>query len=135
MCVYCVPRVCSLGAETVCMLIKEKEEDLEKEERGEGGEGERDEDMEDVREGSAGGHGCNIRDKWMLSHDITPLAMELLTSRGVSDLDHYTLCTSVCGLHNFEIRKLFPQLWFCLTSPFERSLVLVFIVFTPHVHT
>ena len=89
LCVYYVPCMCSLGAETVCLLKKEKEEDLEKEGRGEGGEGERDEYMEDVREGSAGGHGCNIRDKWMLSHDITPLAMELLTSRGVSDSDHY----------------------------------------------
>ena len=69
------------------MLKKEKEEDLEREGGGEGGEGERDEDMEDVREGTAGGYGCNIRDRWMLSHDITPLAMELLALRGVSVVD------------------------------------------------
>ena len=66
------------------MLKKEKVEDAERGGGGGEGEGERDEDMEDVREGSAGGQGLNIRDKWMLTHTISPLAMELLNSKGVS---------------------------------------------------
>ena len=56
---------------------------------GGGGEGERSEggdmeEMEEVREGVAGGPGLGIRDKWMSSHEMTPLAMELLSSGGVS---------------------------------------------------
>ena len=69
----------------MCILKKEKEEDWEREAGGGGGEVDRDEEMEDVRDGSARGRGFAIRDKWMLSHDITPLAMELLTSREVSE--------------------------------------------------
>lgn len=66
------------------MAKKEKAEEKEKE-GGDGGGGERDEEMEDVRDSSAGGGGgFAIRDKWMLCHDITPLAMDILTSKGVS---------------------------------------------------
>lgn len=69
-----------VSAETVCMAKKEKAEEKEKG----GGDGERDEEMEDVRDSSAGGGGFTIRDRWMLCHDITPLAMDVLTSKGVS---------------------------------------------------
>ena len=49
----------------------------------EGFVGEREEEMEGVREGVAGGQGLSIHDKWLLTHDITPLAAEFLASRGV----------------------------------------------------
>lgn len=81
-----------VSAETVCMAKKEKAEEKEKE-AGEGGGGERDEEMEDVRDSSAGGGGGGfaIRDRWMLSHNITPLAMDILTSKGVSVCVSYSI--------------------------------------------
>ena len=67
------------------MLKKEQEGLREGEGEGRGGRvigG--DEEMEEVREGSAAGQNCSVRDKWTLTHDITPLALELLASKGVS---------------------------------------------------
>lgn len=80
-----------------------KKEKAEEKEKGTG-DGERDEEMEDVRDSSAGGGGFAIRDRWMLCHDITPLAMDVLTSKGVSVrfLQHPTLrtdtLTKICTL-------------------------------------
>ena len=67
------------------MLKKEQEGQREGEGEGRGGGAiGGDEEMEEVREGSAAGQNCSARDKWTLTHDITPLALELLASKGVS---------------------------------------------------
>ena len=64
-----------------------------KQEEGEkGGERERcedrevEEEMEEAKEGVSGGRGTGVRDKWMSSHEITPLATQLLSSGGVRPL-------------------------------------------------
>ena len=44
---------------------------------------ENEEDMEEVKEGGISGRGQGIRDKWMSSHEITPLAMHLLSNTRV----------------------------------------------------
>ena len=64
---------------------------VEGEKGGEGGgekcdSGEVEEEMEEVKEGGAGWRGSGIRDKWMSSHEIAPLASHLLSSGGVSSL-------------------------------------------------
>lgn len=80
----------TLSIEVVCMAKKEKEDDggevVVKSEVVGVGEGGMEEEMEGVKaEGSAStGRALNIRDKWMLTHEITPLANELLNNGGVS---------------------------------------------------
>ncbi|CAI8030749.1 Exportin-5 [Geodia barretti] len=69
--------------EAVCMTKKQ----VEGEKGGEGGgekcdSGEVEEEMEEVKEGGAGWRGSGIRDKWMSSHEIAPLASHLLSSGG-----------------------------------------------------
>ena len=70
---------------------------VEEEKGGEGGgekcdSGEVEEEMEEVKEGGAGWRGSGIRDKWMSSHEISPLASHLLSSGGVSSLSLASLC-------------------------------------------
>ena len=70
---------------------------VEEEKGGEGGgekcdSGEVEEEMEEVKEGGAGWRGSGIRDKWMSSHEIAPLASHLLSSGGVSSLSLASLC-------------------------------------------
>ena len=64
-------------SETICMVKKGKGEGAEM------GDGE-DEEMEEVKQGPLAGRGPTVQDRWMLTHEITPLATELLQNRGVS---------------------------------------------------
>ena len=48
--------------------------------------GEVEEEMEEEKEGGASRRGASIRDKWMSSHEVTPLANHILSSGGVCPL-------------------------------------------------
>lgn len=69
-------------AETICLSKKAVEEEKGEE----GGELENEEEMEEVKEGGVSGRGLGIRDKWMSSHEISPLAIHLITNTAVRPL-------------------------------------------------
>ena len=99
--------VCNV--ESVCMTKRKGEGEKGGEEGGRGGEGERaeetelDEEMVEVRGGVAGGQGLGIRDKWMSSHEITPLAIQLLSSSGVCHTVRLFYIMSVLHYHKPRI--------------------------------